>query len=76
MRGPLQLLACIGEMFTDSDDICGLVAGLRKTQGRISLWTKSGDNENLQVGSFKASPFRRMCFIDGNDSMREDVCKV
>ena len=73
MCGPLQLLACIGEMFTDSDDICGLVAGLRKTQGRISLWTKSGDNENLQVGSFKASYSRRRSFIDGSDSMPADV---
>lgn len=45
----LQLLACIGEQFTEGDDICGLVVNLRGKNDRISLWTKSAANEQVQV---------------------------
>jgi translation initiation factor 4E len=42
------ILACIGETFTDENEICGVVVSLRKGQDRISLWTKHGNNEQIQ----------------------------
>lgn len=43
------LLACIGEQFTEGDDICGLVVNVRSKNDRINLWTKNGANEQVQM---------------------------
>lgn len=61
-QGPRQLrsldeywintvLAVIGEGFApdESDDIAGIVLNVRKGNNRISLWTKSAVNEDLQM---------------------------
>ena len=45
----LQLLACIGEQFTEGDEICGIVVNMRAKQDKICLWTKSAANEAVQV---------------------------
>ncbi|KAI8585701.1 translation initiation factor eIF 4e-like domain-containing protein [Geranomyces variabilis] len=34
------MLACIGESFNNSEEICGAVVSIRKQQDRIALWTK------------------------------------
>lgn len=44
-----SLLACIGEQFTESDDVCGIVVSVRTKQDRISLWTKTASNEAAQI---------------------------
>ena len=44
-----QLLACIGEQFTEGDEICGIVVNLRGKQDKICLWTKDASNEAAQV---------------------------
>ena len=44
-----QLLACIGEQFTEGDEICGIVVNLRGKQDKICLWTKDAANEAAQV---------------------------
>jgi len=44
-----QLMALIGEVFDEAEEICGVVASVRKSQDRISLWTKNAANEAVQV---------------------------
>lgn len=39
----------IGEQFDHGDEICGAVVNVRKTQERISIWTKNAANEAAQV---------------------------
>mmetsp|Transcript_26247 Transcript_26247/g.36964 ORF Transcript_26247/g.36964 Transcript_26247/m.36964 type:complete len:216 (+) Transcript_26247:167-814(+) len=48
-----SVLACIGESFEDDEEICGCVASVRKSQSRISLWTRNASNESAQrrIGS-------------------------
>ncbi len=45
----LQVLACIGEQFTDGDEICGVAVVIRSKGDRIELWTKTSTNEAVQV---------------------------
>lgn len=33
----------------DGEQICGVVASIRRNQCRISLWTRDGPNEAVQV---------------------------
>ena len=51
MRGLccLQLLACIGEQFSEGEEICGVVVNVRAKQDRLCIWTKSASNEAAQV---------------------------
>jgi translation initiation factor 4E len=42
-----QALACIGEDFADSDEICGCVVSLRKSYDRIALWIRISDDEQV-----------------------------
>jgi translation initiation factor 4E len=42
-----QVLACIGEDFVDSDEICGCVVSLRKAYDRIALWIRISDDEQV-----------------------------
>jgi len=44
-----MLLACIGEQFTESDEVCGVVVNMRAKQDKICLWTKTAANEAVQV---------------------------
>ncbi|KAJ1983544.1 eukaryotic translation initiation factor 4E [Dimargaris cristalligena] len=41
------LLALIGETFENEDDICGVVFACRRSQFRISLWTRIADNQEI-----------------------------
>lgn len=43
------LLACIGEVWEEEDEICGCVVSIRKTQDKVALWTKSGNDEGKTV---------------------------
>ena len=43
------LLAMIGEQFREGDDICGIVLQPRKGGCRVSLWTKTGRDEAMQL---------------------------
>ena len=45
----LQLLACIGEQFTEGEEICGVVVNVRAKQDKLCIWTKSASNEAAQV---------------------------
>ena len=46
---PAQLLACIGEQFTEGDEICGIVVNVRVKQDKLCVWTRSAANEAKQV---------------------------
>lgn len=39
-------MALIGEMFDESDEICGLFCSIRATRARIQLWTRNGDKDD------------------------------
>ncbi|KAK4341653.1 hypothetical protein RND71_040154 [Anisodus tanguticus] len=45
-----QLMALVGEQFDESEDICGVVASVRRSQDKLSLWTKTAANEAAQMG--------------------------
>lgn len=46
------VLACIGETFECTEDICGIVISARKVQDRLCLWTKDSRSEQnvMQIG--------------------------
>ena len=44
-----QLLACIGEQFTEGDEICGIVVNVRAKQDKLCIWTKTAANEAAQA---------------------------
>ncbi|KAJ8530662.1 hypothetical protein K7X08_023543 [Anisodus acutangulus] len=44
------LMALVGEQFDESEDICGVVASVRRSQDKLSLWTKTAANEAAQMG--------------------------
>jgi hypothetical protein len=45
----LQVLACIGEQFSEGDEVCGVAVNIRPKGDRIELWTKTASNEAAQV---------------------------
>ena len=47
----VQLLACIGEQFTEGEEICGVVVNVRAKQDKLCIWTKSASNEAAQVSN-------------------------
>ena len=51
-----QVLACIGEQFTEGDEVCGAAVNIRAKGDRIELWTKTASNEAVQVGRGAGSP--------------------
>lgn len=50
----VQMMACIGEQFTEGDEICGIVVNVRARQDRLCMWTKTASNEAAQVGCLPA----------------------
>lgn len=44
-----QLLACIGEQFTEGDEICGVVVNVRGKQDKLCVWTRTAANEAAQA---------------------------
>eukprot|EP01024_Parvocaulis_polyphysoides_P046810 TRINITY_DN44282_c0_g1_i1.p1 TRINITY_DN44282_c0_g1~~TRINITY_DN44282_c0_g1_i1.p1 ORF type:complete len:243 (-),score=31.00 TRINITY_DN44282_c0_g1_i1:251-979(-) len=44
-----SLLALIGEQFTEAGEICGVSANVRTKNDRITLWTKTCQNEAAQI---------------------------
>mmetsp|Transcript_36062 Transcript_36062/g.80260 ORF Transcript_36062/g.80260 Transcript_36062/m.80260 type:complete len:213 (-) Transcript_36062:620-1258(-) len=43
------VLGCIGEQFTEGDEICGIAVNIRPKGDRIELWTKTASNEAVQT---------------------------
>ncbi|KAI5573107.1 hypothetical protein BDE02_10G057500 [Populus trichocarpa] len=44
------LMALIGEQFDEADEICGVVASVRRQrQDKLALWTKTAANEAVQM---------------------------
>lgn len=39
----------IGEGLEDEGDLCGATVSIRRTEYRISVWTQTADNKDLQV---------------------------
>mmetsp|Transcript_4624 Transcript_4624/g.12639 ORF Transcript_4624/g.12639 Transcript_4624/m.12639 type:complete len:200 (-) Transcript_4624:871-1470(-) len=44
-----SVLACIGEQFTEGEEICGVAVNVRAKGDRIELWTKTAANEAKQT---------------------------
>eukprot|EP00798_Chlamydomonas_sp_ICE-L_P013087 gene13087-3615_t len=44
-----SVLGCIGEQFTEGDEICGVAVNIRPKGDRIELWTKTSSNEAVQT---------------------------
>lgn len=44
-----QVLACIGEQFTDGDEVNGIAVVIRSRGDRIELWSRTASNEAAQV---------------------------
>mmetsp|Transcript_4935 Transcript_4935/g.14213 ORF Transcript_4935/g.14213 Transcript_4935/m.14213 type:complete len:211 (-) Transcript_4935:196-828(-) len=59
-----SLLACIGEQFSHSDEICGVVVNMRQKQDKVCLWTKTASNEAVQIGIGKQ--FKEFLEFDQN----------
>lgn len=45
-----SVLGCIGEQFTEGEEICGVAVVIRTKGDRIELWTRTSSNEATQVG--------------------------
>mmetsp|Transcript_11476 Transcript_11476/g.20290 ORF Transcript_11476/g.20290 Transcript_11476/m.20290 type:complete len:209 (+) Transcript_11476:65-691(+) len=43
------VLACIGEQFSEGDEICGVAVNIRNKGDRIEMWTKTSSNEAVQT---------------------------
>ena len=48
----LTLLALIGEAFTDSDEMMGVVLSIRKGKNKLQVWTRTGSKreEAMRIG--------------------------
>lgn len=60
-RATPQVLACIGEQFTDGDEICGVAVNVRAKGDRIELWTRTAANEAKQARAACVRPAWRRC---------------
>ena len=59
--GPVaQLLACIGEQFTEGDEVCGIVVNVRAKQDKLCIWTKTAANEAAQAPPLPAAPIAHL----------------
>jgi translation initiation factor 4E len=57
------VLGCIGEQFTDGDEINGIAVNIRMKGDRVDLWTKTASNEALQTTIGKQ--FKQLLDISG-----------
>ena len=48
----MQVLSTIGENFLNSEEVCGCVISMRKSQDKIALWTADAENTDaiLSIG--------------------------
>lgn len=44
-----QVLSMIGEGLEDEGDLCGATVSTRRTEYRVSVWSQTADNKDLQV---------------------------
>ncbi len=42
------LLAVIGEVFSDGEEVCGVVMSPRAKEWRLSIWTRTAREEDIQ----------------------------
>ena len=47
------VMACIGDQFEESDEICGLMVSVRTRGNRMQLWTRTAGNEEAQLSIAK-----------------------
>ncbi|BDA46266.1 Eukaryotic translation initiation factor 4E-1 [Coccomyxa sp. Obi] len=75
------ILACIGEQFTEGDEICGIVVNVRAKQDKLCVWTKTAANEAAQVSIGKqlkqildldTSATGRIGYLAHSDAKRDD----
>lgn len=45
----VQVLGCIGEQFTDGEEVCGVAVNVRPRGDRVEIWTRTASNEAAQV---------------------------
>lgn len=45
----VQVLAAIGEQFSEGEEICGVAVNVRQRGDRVDLWTRTASNEAAQV---------------------------
>lgn len=63
---PSQVLGCIGEQFTEGDEVCGIAVNIRPKGDRIELWTRTASNEAAQTSIGK----ELKQFLDIPDQMK------
>jgi len=71
----LQMMACIGEQFTEGDEICGIVVNVRARQDRLCMWTKTASNEAAQVGH-PAWMSHRVVVLHAECLLQQNGCAV
>lgn len=70
-----QLLACIGEQFTEGEEICGIVVNMRAKQDKLCLWSKTAANEASQVDTISVvSLVLRSIVVLLLDALPADLC--
>ena len=76
------LLACIGEQFTEGEEICGVVVSVRTKQDRVALWTRAASNEAAQVsigkqlkGVLDLDSATRIGYLSHSDSASSNKAK-
>lgn len=73
------ILALIGEVFDDADNVNGCVVSIRKNQSKLSLWTKCGEDDEacarigLQLrANLQLDESFRINYIPHQDSIKEN----
>ena len=44
-----SMLACVGEMYEDGDDVCGVACNIRGRGNRVCIWTSNAAKKPLQL---------------------------
>lgn len=71
------MLACVGELFEDEDDVCGVVCNIRAKGNRVCIWTSNASKKQLQLSlgrQFKhhlgLGPSEKISYLAHSDAKR------
>ncbi|CAD7704349.1 unnamed protein product [Ostreobium quekettii] len=71
------MLACVGDMFEDGVEVCGVVCNIRAKGNRVCLWTNKADKKLLQLSlgrQFKhhlgIGPSEKISYLAHSDARR------
>ncbi|CAD7703680.1 unnamed protein product [Ostreobium quekettii] len=71
------MLACVGEMFEDGSEVCGVVCNIRNKGNRVCMWTSKADKKALQLSlgrQFKhhlgIGPSEKISYLAHSDARR------